>query len=223
MSGQCFEYYPTQSRLSRRDLIEVDNIPDIPTSHERPNLTEGRLWGWSSRQKVAQVPKCRLIFSRRVYVSCMPRLGQVSCRTDSVIGFFWVSRLKSSQVQRMSAEILASWGNHIAQKVLIVFRFVTIFTTEVQPSKSSQSSIGPWYTNPSPMVMMVCQCFHPSFMSAHTRSEYKVAHSNVGGLLQKHGRKPSAVACRFSLRSSTGFDLHIVWKCNRCIRCIQAT
>lgn len=214
MFGQCFEYYPTQSRLSRRELIEVDNIP---TSHERPNLTEGRLWGWSSRQKVAQVPKCRLIFSRRCMSHVCPGVVQ-NWLSDWI---FCVSlRLKSSQVQRMSAEILAIWGNHIAQNVLIVFRFVTIFTTEVQPSKSSQSSIGPWYTNPSPMVMMVCQCFHPSFMSAHTRSEYKVAHSNVGGLLQKHGRKPSAVACRFSLRSSTGFDLHIVWKCNRCIRCM---
>ena len=155
---------------------------------------------------------------------CMSHVcpGWARCRAELTqwLVFFWVSRLKSSQVQRMSAEILASWGNHIAQKVLIVFRFVTTFTTEVQPSKSSQSSIGPWYTNPSPMVRTVCQCVHPSFMSAHTRSEYEVAHSNVGGLLRKHGRQPSAVACRFSLRSSTGFDLHIVWKCNHCIRCM---
>jgi hypothetical protein len=154
-----------------------------------------------------------------MYVSCMPR-----CRAELTK---WLDFLCVFEIEIFPGAAHVSWNlshlrkSHCAKCLdCISFCYDLHHRSPTKYSKSSQSSIGPWYTNPSPMVMMVCQCFHPSFMSAHTRSEYKVAHSNVGGLLRKHGRKPSAVACRFSLRSSTGFDLHIVWKCNRCIRCM---
>ena len=109
--GHCFQSCPAQSRLGRRDQIEIDNIPDIPTSHERPNLTEGR-WGWSSKAKFRAGAKVQIDL---VPASVCLMYAQVSCRTGSVIGFFWVSlRLRSSQVQRMSAEILVLRKLHCA-------------------------------------------------------------------------------------------------------------
>ena len=84
--GECFEYCPTQSRLSRRDQVEVDNLPDIPTPHERPNLTKGRLRGWSSRQNFAQARSADWFLPG----GCMSHVCSGVAETDSEVACFCV-------------------------------------------------------------------------------------------------------------------------------------